>query len=136
MPKSLFTVLTFVKINTRRFFRDRLAIFFSVIFPVIFLFVFGSFNSGNNNVSFRVALLNQSGSSFAKNFVAQAKKSSVFKIDSKADTLPKAKDLMTKPQLDATIILPSDFGAVKRGERIPSGQAQVVYTQNNAQSGA
>lgn len=135
MNKSLFTVATFVRINTKRFFRDRLAIFFSVIFPLIFLFVFGSFNSGNGGVSFRVALINESESSFAKDFVKQAKDSEVFKLENDATSLDKAKELMTKSQLDAAIILPKDFGAVKPGQQTPSGQAEVIYTQNNAQSG-
>jgi len=135
MNKSLFTVKTFVRINTRRVFRDRLAIFFTIIFPLIFLFVFGSFNSGSGNVSFRVALINESASSFAKDFTQKAKDSSVFKV-SDTTTLDQAKDLMAKSQLDATIVLPSDFGTVKDGDKFPSGQAQVIYTQNNAQSGA
>lgn len=135
MNKSLYTVSTFVRINTKRFFRDKLAIFFTVVFPLIFLFVFGSFNSGNNNVSFRVALINESQSSFAKDFVKQAKDSGVYKIDDSATTLDQAKELMTKSQLDAAIVLPKDFGAVQAGKTIPGGQAEVIYTQNNSQSG-
>jgi len=136
MNKSLFTVMTFVRINTRRFFRDRLALFFTVIFPLIFLFVFGGLNSGSGGASFRIALINQSDSSFAKDFVKQASSSGVFKIDDKASTLDQAKDLMTKSQLDAAIILPKNFGTVAAGEQIPRGEAQVFYTQNNAQSGS
>ena len=136
MRKSLYTVWTFVRINTKRYFRDPLAIFFTVVFPLIFLFVFGSFSSGDSAPSFRVALLNQSDSQFAKTFVEQAKKSGIFKIDESATTIDKAKDLMTKSQLDGTIILPSNFGLQKQGERYPSGQAELLYTQNNAQSGA
>lgn len=136
MNKSLFTVATFVRINTKRFFRDRLAIFFSVIFPVIFLVVFGSLNSGDGSPSFRVALINQSDSTFAKQFVDNAKKGGALKIDDSVDTLDKAKDLMTKSQLDATIILPATFGDVKQGASFPSGQAKVLYTQNNTQSGS
>lgn len=135
MPKSLYTVWTFVRINTKRYFRDRMAIFFTVIFPLIFLFVFGSLNSGSNNVSFRVALINQSDSSFAKDFVKNAKDSGIFKINNDATDLGKAKDLMTKSQLDAAIVLPSSFGNVQQGQTFPSGQAQIIYTQNNAQSG-
>jgi ABC-2 type transport system permease protein len=60
--KSLYTVLTFVRINTKRFFRDRLALFFTIVFPLIFLFVFGGLNSGNSDVSFKVALINHSDS--------------------------------------------------------------------------
>lgn len=136
MNKSLFTVLTFVRINTQRFFRDRLAIFFTVVFPLIFLFVFGSFSSGGGGVSFRVALINESGSSFARDFVKQTEDSGVLNIDKDATTLDKAKELMTKSQLDAAIVLPEDFGEVKSGQQTPSGQAEVIYTQNNTQSGA
>ncbi len=135
LPKSLFTVAVFVRINTRRFFRDRLALFFSVVFPLIFLFVFGSLNSGSSSVSFRIALINHSDTAFAKDFVKQAKSSGIFKISDDATTLDQAKDLMTKSQLDAAIVLPDTFGAVKQGATTPSGQAQVIYTQNNAQSG-
>lgn len=136
MNKSLYTVATFVRINTKRFFRDRLAIFFSVIFPVIFLIVFGSLNSGNSNVSFRVALINESETSFAKEFTQKAKDGGILKVDEKATTLDAAKDLMSKSQLDAAIVLPENFGAIENGKNYPVGEAKVVYTQNNAQSGS
>lgn len=134
MNKSLYTVLTLVRINTRRFFRDRLAIFFTIIFPLIFLFVFGSLNSGNSDVSFRVAIVNQSDTSFAKEFVARSKQDEILKVDPDITTLEAATDMMTKSQLDATIVLPEGFGAVKEGERYPSGDARIVYTSNNQQS--
>ncbi len=136
LKKSMFTVMTFVRINTRRFFRDRLALFFTIVFPVIFLFVFGGLNSGDGNISFRVALLNHSQSGFAKDFVEQTKSSEVFNIEDSATNLEQARDLMIKSQLDAAIVLPKDFGTVKSGQQYPSGQIEVIYTQNNAQSGA
>lgn len=135
MKRSFFTVLTFVKINTRRFFRDKLALFFTIGFPLIFLFVFGSLNSGSGNVSFKVAVINQSDSSFAKDFVKSAGDSKVLKVDKDVTTLDAAKDKMSRSELDAAIVLPKDFGNVQQGAKYPSGQAQVVYTQNNAQSG-
>jgi len=134
MNKSLYTVTTFVRINTRRFFRDRLAIFFTVVFPLIFLFVFGSLNSGNKDISFNIALINQSNSDFAGQYVKMADKAEVFKIDKNIDTLDKAKEKMSQSQLDAAIILPKDFGAVQNGAQFPSGKAEIVYTQNNEQS--
>ena len=134
MNKSLYTVRTFVRINTRRFFRDRLALFFSIGFPLIFLFVFGGLNSGNNDVSFHVALINHSDSSFAKQMATSLKDSKVLKVDKEVTTLDKAKDKMSRSEIDATIVLPDDFGTVKKGDKTPSGEAKVVYTQNNAQS--
>lgn len=134
MNRSLFTVATFVKINTRRFFRDKLAIFFTIGFPLIFLFVFGGLNSGNKDVSFNVALINHSDSSFAKDFVKNVENGKILKVDKDATTLDIAKDKMTRSELDAAIVLPENFGDVRSGAKYPSGEAKIVYTQNNQQS--
>lgn len=135
MNRSLYTVMTFVKINTRRFFRDKLAIFFTIGFPLIFLFVFGGLNSGDKDISFNVALINKSDSSFAKEFVKNSKgEKSILKVNEEVTTLDEAKARMSRSELDAAIILPKDFGSVKPNVAYPSGQAEIVYTQNNQQS--
>lgn len=136
MNKSMYTVVTFAKINTRRFFRDKLALFFSIGFPLIFLFVFGSLNSGTTNISFNVALINQSDSSFAKEFAKNIGDSKIIKVNKDINTLDAAKDKMGRSELDAAIVLPKDFGDVAKGNDYPSGQAEIVYTQNNQQSAA
>jgi ABC-2 type transport system permease protein len=130
--RPLFTVYVFAKLNTRRFFRDRLALFFGILFPLIFLFVFGSISRGNS-VSFHVALLNNSSSSFAKQFVSQIKANKIFKIDPSVTTMAQANDKMNKSQIEGTIVLPANFGAVKHGH--PSGQVYVYYSPNNDQAG-
>src|SRR5580765_8913676 len=114
MPKSLFTVLTFAKISVRRYFRDRVAIFFTVLFPLIFLFVFGSF-SKHDDVSFHIGLINQSSSQFSQKFVNQITQNKLYKVDAEANTLDKAKDKMSRGEIDATLVLPPDFGEVKNG---------------------
>ena len=134
MKGSLYTVLTFVRINTKRFFRDRLALFFSIGFPLIFLFVFGGLNSGSGDVSFNVAIINHSDSSFAQDFVKNAEEGKILKINKEVTTLDEAKEKMTRSELDAAIVLPADFGTVKGDAKYPSGEAQIVYTQNNQQS--
>lgn len=135
MKKSFFTVYVFARLNTKRFFRDRLAIFFGILFPLIFLFVFGSISSGGGT-SFKVAVINHSDSEFSKSYVAQLGKNKVFKIDKSTTTETAAKDKMSKNQLDAMIILPADFGDIADGSTYPTGQAKVIYTQNNATAGA
>ena len=125
MPRSLFTILTFARISTRRFFRDRLSIFFGVLFPLIFLFVFGGIFGKSDGASFRVALINNSDSAFSKEFVGNLSKEKTFNIDTEAKTLDDAKEKMTRSQLDATIVLPENFGAVNEASKTPSGQAKV-----------
>lgn len=134
MKSAWYTVWTFVRINTKRFFRDRLALFFTVIFPLIFLFVFGGLNSGGGDVSFNVAVINESHSEFATQFVQQAKDGKILKINDEVTTLDQAKEKMSRSELDAAIVLPDSFGQVKEGNAYPSGEAEVVYTQNNQQS--
>ena len=131
--KQFLPIRTFAKISVRRAFRDKTAMFFLFLFPLIFLFIFGGIFGKNSDVSFRVAFINQSNSSFAKQFSDQAHQQKVLKIDADATSLDKAKEKMNRGQLDAAIILPPDFGAIKDGQ--PSGQAQVIYTQNNQQAG-
>ena len=134
MKKKLFTVLIFVKISTRRFFRDRLALFFTIIFPLIFLFVFGGIFGKNSTLSFKVGILNHSDSAYSKQYVEELKKSSMFKVDSEVVDDTTAQEKMSRGEIDATIVLPADFGVVKNGQ-YPSGQAEVHYTQNNEQAG-
>jgi ABC-2 type transport system permease protein len=135
MKKTLYTVYVFSRLNTKRFFRDRLALFFGIAFPLIFLFVFGGISGGNKTPSFHIGLINQSSSPFAKQFVKQLNNEKLFKVDKTATSLSAANDKMQKGQLDGTVVLPADFGAQKPGQQYSSGIAQVLYTQNNAIAG-
>jgi ABC-2 type transport system permease protein len=134
LQKKFYTVYTFAKLNTRRYFRDRTAIFFTVAFPLIFLFVFGGLFGSKNGASFRIALINQSNSSFSKQFVKQADGEKIFKIDTAATTLNAARDKMNRGELDAAIVLPSSFGQIDPQAHYPTGQATVYYTNNSAQA--
>lgn len=134
MNKSLYTILTMAKINTRRVFRDKVALFFTIGFPLIFLFVFGGLNSGNKDISFNVAVINESESSFAKEFVKSTVDNKVLKVNQEITTLEQAKEKMTRSELDAAIVLPKGFGDNAPGKQYPTGRANIVYTQNNQQS--
>jgi len=132
--RRLYTVATFAKLNTRRYFRDRTAIFFTVAFPLIFLFIFGGLFGKGGSVSFKVAILDQSHSAFSTDFVRQLSTNKAFKIDTGVATMDQANNDMNHGSLDATIVLPSGFGDVQARASHPSGQAMVYYTQNNAEA--
>lgn len=135
MKTSLQTIATFAKINTKRFFRDRLALFFGIAFPLIFLFVFGGIFGATSDANFRVALIDRADSKFADDFAGQLRENKALEVDKEATTLDLAKEKMNRGQLDAAIELPDGFGDAKNGEQFPSGQAKVYYTQNNEQAG-
>ena len=129
--KKLYTVWIFFIINMRRLFRDRVALFFTFLFPLIFLFVFGSL-SHNNRISLKVAVLNESHSAFASQYVSELDHSRLLNINHGVSTFAAANSLMGRGEIDATIELPPSFGTLKNG--VPSGQAVVHYTQNNEQA--
>lgn len=131
--RKLMTVWVFFMVNMRRLFRDKTALFFTFLFPLIFLFVFGGI-FGNSDASFRIAIVNKSDSSFAEKFVTQAKKQDVLKIDSEITSLQRANEQMARGELDATIELPETFGDISPEKRYPTGNAIVHYTQNNEQA--
>ncbi len=133
--QSLNYIRTFVRIDVKRLFRDKVGIFFVFIFPLIFLFVFGGiFGGDSDDISFNVAVINQSETEFAANFVEQIKELDVLEVDEEVTDMDLAREKMNRSEISATIILPEDFGEVRNG-RYPSGEAKVLYDQNNEQAG-
>lgn len=135
LRKQLLPIKTFVPIDVKRLFRDKVAIFFVFIFPLIFLAIFGSIFGGNDEISFRIALINQSDTQFSQKFVEEMGKYEVFKIDAEVSNLDQAREKMNRGQLEATVILPEGFGEVQDTATYPSGEAQVLYNQNNETAG-
>ncbi|MEO8784757.1 MAG: ABC transporter permease, partial [Candidatus Saccharimonadales bacterium] len=136
LSTQLLPVRVFGKIAIKRAFRDKTALFFIFAFPLIFLFVFGGIFGKSSDVSFKVALINQSDNTYAKALTDQINSAKIYKVSSDVKTLDAAKEKMNRGQLDAVIILPSNFGQqAKQGAQTPSGQAQVYYTNNGQQAG-
>jgi ABC-2 type transport system permease protein len=133
--RKFYTVYVFAKINTRRYFRDKTAIFFTVAFPLILLFVFGGIFGKSSGTSFSVAVIGSPQSAYGKQFVHEIKHNKLFKLNTAATTLPIAENDMEHGSLDATIVLPNNFGDVQPGKLYPSGNVSVDYTENNAQAG-
>ena len=135
MRKKFYTVWVMFRVNLRRVFRDRTALFWTFMFPLIFLFIFGGIFGKNQSTSFNIAIINHSNTQYAKQFVDQAesKDQKILKVDKNVTTLAQANEKMARGELDATIELPADFGTTGKGV-LPTGQAVVHYTQNNEQA--
>lgn len=123
----------FALTQIKRFFRDPVALFFTLLFPLLFLFVFGSIFRGSGDVSFDVAIINHSESSFAKQFVENSTKGDTFKKKEVA-SLDEAKELMGRGELDSIIELPKTFGE-PNAQGLPSGDMKVYYDEASPQTG-
>lgn len=131
--KLLLPIVTFARIDTKRLFRDKVAIFFVFLFPLIFLTIFGTIFSSDSEISFRTALINNSKTEFATQFDKQVRENKVFNVDADATTLESAKEKLNRGQLDTIVVLPEDFGKPKSAD-YPTGQAQILYDQNSVQA--
>jgi len=128
------SVLSLSKAYMIRFFSDKTAMFFTFLFPLLFLFVFGSLNSGGSDISFRVALLNKSDSEFAQNFEQQATENETLDVNEDVGDLEEARDLMGRGELDSVLELPPEFGQIDESG-VPSGSLVVYYSEASPQSG-
>ncbi len=132
MQQYFSTIWMLCRTLTKRYFRDPVALFFTLIFPVIFLLIFGTM-SRSNSVSFNVVLLNKSDSAFAKQFVDQTKKNKLFKIK-EVKNFDDAKEKMGRGELDSIIELPPAFGQPD-ATSIPQGKLVVYYQEAKPETG-
>lgn len=133
MKRYFNTVFTLGVSFLRRFWRDPVALFFTFLFPLLFLFVFGSLFR-NNDVSFDVALLNHSQTEFAKSFVDQASKDKIFKIKTDITDIDTAKEKMGRGEIDSILVLPESFGKTNE-QGTPTGELMVYFDEANPQGG-
>ena len=133
LRRYIFTTWAMTVLLTRRYLRSKTALFFSILFPLILLFVFGGIFGSSNGTTFKVAVINNSKTAFSQQYVAAIGKESVFKVTS-VSSLSEAEDLMQKSELDSVIELPANFGVVGKSG-YPTGQAVVLYDQNSAAAG-
>jgi ABC-2 type transport system permease protein len=127
-------IFLFAFIQIKRFFRDPVALFFTLLFPLLFLFVFGSIFRGNDDISFDVAVINHSDTIFAREFTKDITSGdTLFKIKD-VTSFNEAKELMGRGELDSIIELPKTFGATVENS-LPAGKLNVYYNEASPETG-
>ncbi len=100
--------------------RDPMTIIVLLAIPVILVVAFGFFLGNTNDISLKVAVVNQSETAFSKEFTQQLGTVKVLKQpDETPATLDDAKTLLRDNKIDAIIELPADFGTTTTG--VPRG---------------
>lgn len=128
------TIIALARAYTRRFFRDKTGLFFTFLFPLLFLFIFGALNSGNSNLKFDIALINKSDSAFAEQFEQQLRDNDTFVIKEGDIAFDDASELMGRGELDTIIELPETFGDPNTQGQ-PSGAVTVYFSEASPQTG-
>ena len=131
MKNYFFTILTTARILIRRYFRDRTALFFAILFPIIFLVIFGGLYS-HNSISFNVDVINNSKSAFSYQFIADLNKSGLFNTTNTKSLSADENSLEQTTKTDAILVFPNSFGRIQNG--IPTGTVQVYYDKSNVET--
>ncbi|PID33544.1 hypothetical protein CR969_00160 [Candidatus Saccharibacteria bacterium] len=133
--KQYFTgILGQVRAQQKRFLRDKVSLFFTFLFPLFFLIVFGSI-FGNQEVNFKVAIIDKAQTKFSKTFVERAKddEDSSLKIV-EVSGIDQAKEKMKRSEIDGIIELTEGFGQAS-ADSAPKGTLKVLYQKGSDQSG-
>jgi len=128
------TTLLYAKMQLFRVFRDPITVIVLFSIPLILLLVFGMFTGGNNdNISLRVAVVNDSQERFAGEFARQLEAVKVFQKPDEKLSLDQAKQKIKESDLDAVVVLPEAFGRLSEGK--PTGKAEVIVNQASMSTG-
>lgn len=135
MRRYFAAIFGLVNAYNRKFLRDKTALFFTFLFPVIFLLAFGSIFSGNSAMNFKVAMIDNSGTEFGRQFVEAGKKDDkTIKINGNITNLEQAKEMMSRSEIDSIIELTPGFGKTNTSQ-VPAGTMKVYYQKGSEQSG-
>ncbi len=127
--QDLQTVWIMTKAFTKRYVRDKIALFFTFAFPLIFLVIFGFMFSGNNAPSFKVVMIDHANNDFSHQFIEGLKKDGTFKLSDETD-FGEAEKLIGRSEIDAIIELPTNFGQLDVSKR-PSGTMKAFYDKGD-----
>ena len=114
--------------SAKMYFRDFTAIFFTLIFPVIFLVVFGYVNS-SDSLRLSTVLENNSQTQIAQGYEEALRQVEVFEFDDDI-SLDEAKEKLADGDLNAIFVIPEEFGQAVAGP--PSGQVTVFVNDGQA----
>lgn len=127
------TVWALARMLTKRYLRDKTALFFTFIFPIIFLFVFGGLFR-NANPQFEIAIINNANTPYSRTFLETVKsQSETFKIK-EVTSFDDARKKMGRGEIDSILQIPKEFGVTNAQGR-PSGNITVYYKEGDAQAG-
>ncbi|OQB05711.1 MAG: Inner membrane transport permease YbhR [bacterium ADurb.Bin212] len=111
--------------------RNRQALFWSFMFPLMFTFIFGMF-FGKNSMVGTIGIVNNSGSEIAANYEKILKEANIFKIV-EFNEIDEAKKEISKNSLSAFVYIPDSFGTMLTQA---DNTLVVYYDQGNAQIGS
>ena len=112
--------------NVKSFVRDRAALFWTIVFPILFVILFGTLFSGGSSINFRVGWVDQDGTPAASQLEQTFAGLGVLTLTSTDEASGLAS--MRNGQLDALIVVPRGLGAAVGGAGATAPSAPLALT--------
>jgi len=119
----MLTVFSLYQASLKEFVRDRLALFWTLAFPILFIVLFGIIFSGSGSPSYTVGVVNQDQGPVGQEIAQGLGRVQPFKTQS--GTLNNELNALRKGQLDMVIVLPAALS--QRVEQKQTTGVQVYY---------
>lgn len=118
-----------------RLLRDKTAIFFTFLFPLIFLFVFGTiFN--NKELGFSIGVIDHANTEISQHFLTEIKSSKLKLKIKELDFLDQATELLKRSEVDGILELEKGFGEINPNNQKPQGTLKVLFNRGSEQAGS
>lgn len=101
-------VMALAKANMKRFWRDPVAMFFTIAFPLMFLVIFGFIFNGEASFNASVGLINNSDTELANQVEERIQTSESFTVET-FETPQERDDALTRSQIQAVIVIDEEF---------------------------
>ena len=113
-------------------FRDRLSLFWALIFPVMFVVIFGMFNFGSGPGSARLAIIDQAGNDISQRLVGGFREIEYFTFADLASET-EAQEAIRTGDLAAAIVIPASFGSggPTSDGQLPTTELTVYYDKSS-----
>lgn len=118
--------------NVKMTFRDKQALFWSLVFPLLFLIIFGLFRFDAPQ-KFNVQYFDESKTAASRQLIEQLMSLNVFS-EKTLDTLDEAKKQMKENELEGIIIIPKEYGTIDPKDQIEPLKFQVIIDGSNQQA--
>ncbi len=118
--------------NIKSFYRDRASLFWTLAFPVIFVFLFGSLFSGNGPTTFAVGWVDQDGSPASAQLRQSFSGVELLELTDAAEE--DALSQMRAGDLDAVVVVPAGLGGALQPGVTPAQPFQLIVYTDPSQS--
>ena len=117
--------------NLKMLIRNRQALFWALVFPLIFVIVFGLFDVGGNPSQVDMAIINHSNSPLSRSISDRLAKIRLLNITEEFNKESEATDALADGPLEYVLVIPPTLGTMQKESRVESPLPFILHYDEN-----